>query len=266
MTDTVRVETDDRGVATVTINRPEKHNAFGMELIAELIETFTRLNNDGNVRVMVLTGGGKSFSAGADLNWMRSMAEFTEEENFADSVQLAELMSVLDGMRCPTIARVNGPVFGGGVGLVTCCDIAVSVDTAKFALTEVRLGLVPAVISPYVIDAIGERQARRYFLTGEAIEADKALAIGLVHEVVGGNKLDETVEATVRRLLKGGPKALIAAKELIAEHVGAGETARDRLKRKTSRIIAQLRVSAEGQEGLSSFLEKRKPKWVEDDK
>jgi len=263
MTEQVQVNIDERGVATVALNRPEKHNAFNQDVIKELTTTFSELNNDESVRVVVLTGEGKSFSAGADLNWMRSMAEYSEDENLEDSLRLAELMWVLDGLQKPTVARINGSVFGGGVGLVACCDIAVSVDSAKFALTEVRLGLVPAVISPFVIRAIGNRQARRFFMTGEAMDAPLAERIGLVHETVPADQLDEAVTVHVKRLLKGGPNALRASKELIDDIYGQGVSAREAAKMKTSRLIAQLRVSEEGQEGLSAFLEKRKPNWVE---
>ena len=264
MSEQVSVEQDERGVATITLNRPEKHNAFNEAVIRELTETLVEMNNDPKVRVVVLTGAGESFSAGADLNWMRSMAEYSEDENLEDSLRLAELMWTLDGLGKPSIARVNGSVFGGGVGLVSCCDIAVSVDSARFALTEVRLGLIPAVISPFVIRAIGARQARRYFLTGEAMEAEQARELGLVHETAAPDSLDEAVEAHLRRLLKGGPQALRASKELIDGIQGQGVSAQEAAKMKTSRMIAQIRVSEEGQEGLAAFLEKRKPKWVEE--
>ncbi|MEA5444817.1 enoyl-CoA hydratase/isomerase family protein [Gammaproteobacteria bacterium AB-CW1] len=262
MTEQVKVNIDAQGVATVTLNRPEKHNAFNQDVIQELTATFSKLNNDDSVRVVVLTGEGKSFSAGADLNWMRSMAEYSEDENLEDSLRLAELMWTLDGLQKPTVARINGSVFGGGVGLVACCDIAVSVAEAKFALTEVRLGLVPAVISPFVIRAIGTRQARRFFMTGEAMDAELAEKVNLVHEVVAADQLDEAVTVHVKRLLKGGPNALRASKELIDSIHGQGISAREAAKMKTSRLIAQLRVSEEGQEGLSAFLEKRAPNWV----
>jgi len=208
---------------------------------------------------VVLTGAGRTFSAGGDLNWMRSMAAFGEKENVEDALKLAELMEVLDGMGKPTIAKVNGPAYGGGVGLVACCDVAICTEAAKFALTEVRLGLIPAVISPYVIAAIGARQARRYFLTAEPIEAKLACQIGLVHEVVTPDILDETVNMIAASLLKGGPKALLAAKRFIAEQ-SAGD--RRALKKKTAQLIAELRVSKEGQEGLTAFLEKRNADWV----
>lgn len=262
MTDSVLLSTDSRGVATLTFNRAEKHNAFDDAMIAGLTAKLIQLNNDRNAHVVILTGAGKSFSAGADLNWMRSMAKFSEAENIEDALKLAELLDVLNTLRKPTIARVNGAVYGGGVGLVACCDIAVAAEKAKFALTEVRLGLVPSVISPYVIAAIGAHQARRYFLAADAISARKAGEIGLVHEVVADDKLDAAVSREVGLLLKAGPKALTACKELIAANAAASVSARRALKQKTAQLIAQLRVSDEGQEGLSAFLEKRPPKWV----
>jgi methylglutaconyl-CoA hydratase len=265
MTNSVLLTTDACGVATLTLNRPEKHNAFDDALIAELSQKLLQLNNDNHARVVILTGAGKSFSAGADLNWMRSMAKFSEAQNLEDALKLAELMDVLNTLRKPAIARINGAVYGGGVGLVACCDIAVAADTAKFALSEVRLGLVPSVISPYVIAAIGARQARRYFLTAEAIDAESARDIGLVHEVVPADKLDKAVARQADLLLKAGPKALTACKELVAANAAAAVSARRALKQKTAQLIAQLRVSEEGQEGLSAFLEKRNPDWIKRD-
>ena len=261
MTDSVLLQTDPRGVATLTLNRPEKHNAFDDAIIAELTQKLIQLNNDKKVRVVILTGAGKSFSAGADINWMRSMAGYSEAENIEDALKLAELLDVLNTLRKPSIARVNGPAFGGGVGLVACCDIAIASETARFALTEVRLGLVPAVISPYVVAAIGVRQARRCFLTADAIGALEAKHVGLVHAVVPHEKLDDAVADEAELLLKGSPEALAACKELIAGQSAAGVSARRSLKLRTAQLIAQLRVSEEGQEGLSAFLEKRPPKW-----
>ncbi|MDE2197105.1 MAG: enoyl-CoA hydratase/isomerase family protein [Gammaproteobacteria bacterium] len=261
MADSVLLQTDSRGVATLTINRPEKHNAFDDAIIAELTQKLIQLNNDKKVRVVILTGAGKSFSAGADISWMRSMAGYSEAENIEDALKLAELMDVLNTLRKPSIARVNGPAFGGGVGLVACCDVAIASEAARFALTEVRLGLVPAVISPYVIAAIGIRQARRCFLTADAIGALEARHAGLVHAVVPHEKLDDAVADEAELLLKGSPAALAACKELIAGQSAAGVSARRALKLKTAQLIAQLRVSEEGQEGLSAFLEKRPPKW-----
>jgi methylglutaconyl-CoA hydratase len=258
MSDTVLLHTDAHGVATLTINRAEKHNAFDDVIVAELTAKLKQADADDAVRVVVLTGAGRTFSAGGDLNWMRSMAKFGAQENMDDALKLAELMDLLDGIAKPTIAKVNGPAYGGGVGLIACCDIAICTDAAKFALTEVRLGLIPAVISPYVIAAIGERQARRFFLTAEAIEAKEAYHMGLIHEVVTPDILDETVNMLAANLLKGGPKALIAAKKLVAEQSMADRKA---LMKKTAKLIAELRTSDEGQEGLTAFLEKRNASW-----
>ncbi|HVA56179.1 MAG TPA: enoyl-CoA hydratase/isomerase family protein [Gammaproteobacteria bacterium] len=261
MIDNVLLQTDIRGVATLTLNRPEKHNAFDDAVIAELTDKLIKVNNDKKVRVVVLTGAGKSFSAGADVNWMRASAQFDEAHNIEDALKLAELMDTLNSLHRPSIARINGATYGGGVGLVACCDIAIASSAAIFSLSEVRLGLVPSVISPYVIAAIGARNARRYFLTADLISADQAREIGLIHEVVGAEQLDTAVEKEIGLLLKGGPRALAAAKELVAGQAALSTSARRNLHSKTVNIIAQLRVSEEGQEGLSAFLEKRPPKW-----
>jgi methylglutaconyl-CoA hydratase len=262
MTDNVLLSVDQRGVATITMNRHEVHNAFDAAIVGRLTELLVELKARKDVRVIVLTGEGKSFSAGADMNWMRSMATFTEEENVEDALHLADLMSLLNGMPVPTIARVNGHAFGGGVGLVACCDIVIASSDAKFCLSEVRLGLVPAVISPYVIAAIGERNARRFFLTAERMSAKLARRAGLVHEIAKDLKLDDAVEHQIGMLLKGGPEALRESKELVFTIAHRGESASEALKRRTAEIIAHIRVGAEGQEGLSAFLEKRAPAWL----
>lgn len=264
MNDNVLLAADDRGVATLMLNRPDKHNAFDDTMIAELTQKLAQLNSDKNVRVVILTGAGKSFSAGADLNWMRSMAHYGEEKNIEDALALAELMAVLDHLGKPTIARVNGAAFGGGVGLVACCDIAVGTPRAKMALTEVKLGLVPAVIAPYVIRTIGPRQARRYFQTAEVMAAETVRALGLLHEIVPPEDLDARIETIVAALLHAGPQALTAAKQLVVMTGAASAGQRETLKRETATLIARLRVSKEGQEGLSAFLEKRKPNWAND--
>jgi methylglutaconyl-CoA hydratase len=212
------------------------------------------------VRVVVLAAKGKSFSAGADLNWMKRVARYSEAENIRDAVALASLMRTLDAMTKPTIARVQGAAFGGGVGLVACCDIAVASAAATFSLSEVRLGLIPAVISPYVIAAIGSRNARRYFLTAERFNAHEALRIGLVHSVVQGSELDNAVDGILDELLRGGPKAISAAKDLIA-HV-AHRPIDQLLAEETATRIAQIRVSPEGQEGIAAFLDKRPASWT----
>jgi methylglutaconyl-CoA hydratase len=248
-----------RGVATVRMNRPDVHNAFDDVLIAELTAELRRLDQAPEVRVIVLAANGKSFSAGADLNWMKRMAHYSEAENLRDAVALAGLMRTLHGVHKPTVARVQGPAFGGGVGLVACCDIAVAATEALFSLSEVRLGMIPSVISPYVVAAIGERAAHRYFLTAERFGAEEAKRIGLLHEVVSADKLDESVASMAEHLLKGGPKALAAAKKLIADV--SRHPIDDALSEETARRIAAIRVGAEGREGIAAFLEKRKPDW-----
>ena len=249
-----------QGIATVRMNRPDVHNAFDDHLIAELTTELRRLDQAPEVRVVVLAASGKSFSAGADLNWMQRMAKYSEAENLRDAVAMAGLMRTLHGMHKPTIARVQGAAFGGGVGLVACCDIAVAAAEASFSLSEVRLGLIPSVISPYVIAAIGEREARRYFLTAERFGAEEARRIGLVHEVTTGDRLDEAVKNFADHLVKGGPNALAAAKKLIADV--ARRPLDDALMEETARRIASIRVSQEGREGLSAFLEKSPPAWT----
>ena len=201
----ILTEIREDGVATVTLNRAEVHNAFNDTVIADLTGVLRRLGDDDKVRAVVLRAEGKSFSAGADLGWMQRMAGYGHAENLADAGALAELMRVLNFLPKPTVARVQGAAFGGGVGLVACCDIAIASDAASFSLSEVRLGLIPAVISPYVVAAIGERAARRYFLTAERFDADEALRIGLVHQVVPADQLDSAVDTILTRLSEGGP-------------------------------------------------------------
>lgn len=264
MTETLKHSIDDRGVATVTMTRPDKHNAFNAELVTGLSDVLGELEENPGVRVIVLTGEGPSFSAGADLNWMRGMAEASESENRDDARRLSGMLKRLNFLTKPTVARVNGAAFGGGVGLVACCDVAVGAAGAKFGLTEVKLGLVPATIAPYVVRAIGERQARRLFLTAEIIGAEEAGRLGLLHDVVPAEELDEAVNRQVGFILKNGPAALAEAKYLVNLVAGRGEADQTALDRETSELIARLRVSDEGQEGLAAFLEKRKPSWVAD--
>jgi methylglutaconyl-CoA hydratase len=256
--DTLQTEIRD-GVATIRMNRPEVHNAFDDVLIAALTAELRRLDPLPQARVIVLAASGKSFSAGADLNWMRRMAKYSQEENLRDAMALAGLMRTLDSVKKPTVARVQGAAFGGGVGLVACCDIAIASTEAAFSLSEVRLGVIPSVISPYVIAAIGEREARRYFLTAERFDAVEARRIGLVHEVVDSGALDEAVAKIAGQLLKGGPQALAAAKKLIADV--SRRPMDDALSAETARRIAAIRVESEGQEGLAAFFEKRRPDW-----
>ena len=249
-------------LARLQLDRPELHNAFDAALISALTSALGQLADDAQVRVVVLEGSGRSFSAGADLNWMRGMASADEATNREDALALARLMRALDELPKPTIARVHGAALGGGVGLVACCDIAIGVPEAKFGLTEARLGLLPAVISPYVIAAIGSRQARRWFATGEVFDAQAAQRMGLLHEVVPAAELDDAVQRQVALLLKAGPVATAQAKTLVRSvqaHVD-----RDALDAATADLIAALRVSPEGQEGLAAFLDKRPPAWAMD--
>lgn len=259
----VHVSTDSRGVSTITLDRPDVHNAFDDRLIAELNALLERIDADDAVRAVVLTGAGKSFSAGADMNWMRSMAAYSRDENIADALRLAELLGRLNGLTKPTVARVNGHAFGGGVGLIACCDIVIASSDAKFALTEVRLGVLPAVISPYVIAAIGARQARRYFLTADRMDTATAERIGLIHRSVAPEILNEAIEEELRSLLAAGPQALSICKTLIETVADPAGTRGALLQRRTAEMIADRRASAEGQEGLSAFLEKRRAAWLD---
>lgn len=250
----------DGPVARLRMTRPQVHNAFDAELIADLTGALEQIAVDVDLRVLVLEAEGASFSAGADLNWMRGMATASEEANRIDSLALARLMRTLDELPKPTIARVQGAAFGGGVGLVACCDIAIAAEGARFGLTESKLGLLPAVISPYVIAAIGPRQARRYFATAETFDAAEALHIGLLHEVVHADALDAAVQAQVGLLLKAGPVASASAKQLVravCAHADGSLHDAD-----NAALIARLRVSPEGHEGLAAFLDKRTPTWV----
>ncbi len=252
---------DDR-VARVALNRPDVHNAFDDELIYELTDTLTKLDQDAAIRAVVLTGNGASFSAGADLNWMRRMASLSESDNRADSARLAALMRTLDNLSKPTVARVHGAAYGGGVGLVACCDIVVASDAAKFGLSEVKLGLVPAVISPYVIAAIGAREARRLFLTAETFDAVEARRIGLVHHVVPAASLDSCVDGVLGLLRIGAPTAQTEAKKLVARIAASSGLSAAAIDADNAALIARLRVSAEGQEGIGAFLSKRKAQWT----
>lgn len=252
-------EVGSDGVARVTLTRTDVHNAFNDQLIAELTRSLAGLESDSRVRIVVLAARGPSFSAGADLAWMQRMADYGEEENLRDAKALAALMRKLHELSKPTVALVQGPAYGGGVGLVACCDIALAAQSASFALSEVRLGLIPSVISPYVIAAMGERAARRYFLTGERFSAETAAALGLVQEAVPDSQLEAKAQRLVAELLKGGPQAQAACKSLIS--AVRNRPLNDELVTDTARRIAVLRGSPEGREGISAFLEKRKPRW-----
>jgi methylglutaconyl-CoA hydratase len=250
----------DGAVARLRLNRPQLHNAFDATVIAALTGALENVATDPHVRVVVIEGEGASFSAGADLNWMRGMAAAGEAENRDDALALARLMRRLDELPKPTIARVQGAAFGGGVGLVACCDIAIASANAKFGLTESKLGLLPAVISPYVVAAIGARESRRWFATAELFDAATAHRIGLLHEVVDDEQaLDAAVQRQIDLLLKAGPVAAAEAKQLVRTVAAHGD--RDRHDVDNAALIARLRVSPEGQEGIGAFLEKRKPAW-----
>lgn len=250
----------DGHVARVFFNRPDVHNAFDSTLIREVDDAVGRAARDESVRVVIVSGMGKSFCAGADLNWMREVVRFSFEQNLQESLEIAEVMHKIYTLPKPTIARVHGAAIGGGNGFLSACDIVVASEDAKFGLSEVKLGLVPAAISPYVILRIGEGRAREYFLTGERVSAQRAYEIGLVNRVVPADKLDETVNSIVSSLLSSGPKALASCKELIRS---AARMTLEEAKEYTARMIANLRVSQEGQEGMAAFLEKRKPKWLD---
>lgn len=261
MTEQVLLQTvDSRGVARLTMNRPELRNAFNEALIGAVCDAVGRLNAEPNVRAIVLTGAGAAFSAGADLNMMRRAAGYSAVENRDDARRLAHMLHAIYASPKPTIALVNGPAMGGGVGLVAACDIAIAGEDAFFALSEVRLGLVPAVISPFVVQAIGARQARRYFLTGERFDAETARRIGLVHMVAMKAQLEASLDGVIENLLACGPGAVAEAKDLIRAVKSRPIT--EAVMEDTAERIARLRASPEGKEGVSAFLEKRRPNWV----
>lgn len=257
----VLLDTTREGLAVVTLNRPEVHNAFNPDVIEALAEVFEDLRGADGVRAVMLAGEGKSFSAGADLDWMRAAADYTQSDNLEDAQGLADMLEALRLLPQPTIALVHGPAVAGGMGLVAACDIALATEGAVFGLSEVRLGLIPAVISPYVIEAIGPRAARRWFLTGERFDAREAHRLGLVHAVVPDrNALSALAEEIVAAILDGAPGAIRAAKALIDEVAFA---ALEDVKDETARLIAERRATAEAKEGLSAFLEKRKARWAQ---
>lgn len=256
----VEVATDERGVATVTMNRPDKHNAFNETLVADLREAFDRLARNPLVRVVLLTGAGKSFSAGADLNWMQEMANYSMEANLGDASRLADMLHALDTLPQPTVARVNGAAYGGAVGLIAACDIAVAADDATFGITEVRLGLIPSVISPYVLRAIGPRHAHRFGLTGARFGAEEARLVGLVHEITKPKRLDEAIGTVVKSLLAGAPGAQEELKKLFRDIWELDRTGAA-VRADTAERIARRRATEEAREGMAAFLEKRKPDW-----
>ena len=254
--ETIKVQT---GVVTrVTLNRPDIRNAFNDTMIRELREAFSAIEQDASARVVVLTGAGKAFCAGADLHWMRQVVEYTYEQNYEDSLNLAKLMRQIYDCPKPVVGRINGPAIGGGTGLVAVCDIPVASEDAVLSFSEVKIGLVPACISPYVLKRVGERYGREYFLTGERLTAQKALQCGLVNRVVPAQELDATVDGLVEHLISSGPAARATCKRMVRE---GGDMDLDTAGPATAEMIARLRMSEEGQEGMAAFLERRKPAW-----
>jgi len=257
------LQTLKNGVVTLTLNRPEVRNAFNDELIGLLTQAFRHWGEHSDVRCIVLAAEGTAFCAGADLNWMRRMADYSYAENLADAAQLAEMLQAIYACPKPTLARIQGDVYAGGMGLVAACDIAVSVDSAHYCLSEVKLGLVPATISPYVIRAMGARAAQRYFLTAERFDALQARRLGFVHEVTSAETLDVTVSGITDALCIAGPQAVKACKQLL--HDVAGRDISRELIAHTVKGIADIRSSAQGKEGVQAFLQKRKPSWLATD-
>ncbi|MBA4344217.1 MAG: enoyl-CoA hydratase [Methylibium sp.] len=259
MSSSLKIERDG-DVARVTLNRPDVRNAFNEALIAELTVAFADLGQDASLRAIVLAAEGKAFCAGADLNWMKAMAGYSWDENHADAAKLAEMLWTIYRCPLPVIARVQGDVYAGGVGLVSCADIVVAVDTAGFCLSEAKLGLLPATIGPYVVRALGEQASRRYFVTAERFSATEAHRLGLVQELATAETLDEKVAALTSALCANGPAAVKACKKLVQDLAHAPIT--PALRDDTARRIADIRASAEGREGVQSFLNKSKPSWL----
>ena len=253
------INSNNKGILTLTLNRPDFHNAFDEDTIALLTKELKKADTDPAVRIVILAANGKSFCAGADLHWMRKMTQYTYDENIADAKTLADLMKTLYELSKPTIALIQGAAYGGGVGLIACCDMAVATDTAVFCFSETKLGLVPAIISPYVIQATGIRTAQQYFLTADIFDAHEAHRIGLIHAIVNDAQLLETGHSIAEKLLKNGPQALTETKTLMREF--NKNITNEEMIKKTINCIANVRISAEGQEGLNAFLEKRKPSW-----
>lgn len=257
--DMVLLEVNEQGIATVTLNNPEKHNAFDDVIIKQLTDIFNEISERDDISIMILASNGKSFSAGADLAWMKRMAGYSYEDNLKDANALAQMLKALNFLPQTTIAKIQGAAFGGAVGLASCCDIVIASTKASFCLSEVKLGLIPATISPYVVDAIGLKASRRYFQTAERFFADKAQQLGLVDEMVAPEKLTAEVNSMVTKLLANGSQARRQAKKLSQDV--AFQTIDENLLRDTSERIAAIRVSTEGQEGLTAFFEKRAPNW-----
>jgi len=258
---TIKVDTNKQRVTTVTMTRPEVHNAFNAEMINELTTAFEALDKNKDTLIIVLQSEGESFSAGADINWMKSMVQATQAENQEDSLRLAALMRAINFCSKTVVAKVQGLALGGGVGLIACCDIVIANQEAKFGLTEAKLGLVPAVISPYVVDAISARHSRRYFQTAEIFSAQKAYEMGLVSEICPIEQLDELIARQIKFLLSTGPSAKLISKKLVHSVIARTIPQQKKLDQYTTQVIASVRVSPEGQLGLKAFLDKKKPKW-----
>ncbi len=257
---TLTYERRDR-IGRITFSRPEIHNAFDGRMIEELYELFERIKRDKKLRAVVLTGEGKSFCAGADLNWMRAVQSYSYEKNFSESLQLAEVLNMIYTCPKPVIGRINGAAIGGGTGFVAVCDIAIASSAAVFSFSEVKIGIVPACICPYVIKRVGEGRAREFFLTGERLSADRACQAGLVNGITEPDELDQAVEELLAQILSSGPEALACCKDLLAT---VSEMKMQDAKVHTAKVIAALRKSEEGQEGMDAFLNKRRPNWVQD--
>ncbi|MCB9061753.1 MAG: enoyl-CoA hydratase/isomerase family protein [Halobacteriovoraceae bacterium] len=254
------------GVVTISLNRPEIHNAFNSEMIGQLIKVFKDIETNKEVRAVVLTGNGKSFCAGADLNWMSEMIHFSQEENLIDSLKLANLFKQINHCPVPIIGKINGSALGGGVGLCAVCDYVVAIENASFGFTEVKLGLIPAVISPYVISKIGESNARNLFLSGKRFNTTLAKQIGLIHEVASSDTdLNNFVNEYIKEVLSSGPEAVKSAKSLIKSVINIRHDGEEALNQFTSEFIAKVRTRNEGQEGMKALLEKRRPNWRSSD-
>ena len=257
MTDTLITERDDRGIVRLTLNRPDKHNALNSELIGALMEYFEEFYEKPAARVLIITGAGKSFCSGVDLNEMLSMSKVSEDDNRQDAIRLASLMNTIYSLPVPTIARINGPAFGGGLGIIACCDFAIAAENAYFTFSELLLGLLPAIIAPYIINAIGVRTAKQFFLGASRISAKQAYYTGLVTQLADRESLDTAVMECTNSLLLSGPEAINECKRFIDHLVPIDSYTIQH----TADLIARLRVSPEGQEGISAFVEKRKPRW-----
>lgn len=255
-------EKNNQGVVTITINRPEIHNAFNDEMIEKMTHHFDELNKDDSIRLVVLTGAGKSFCAGADLNWMKKMKDYTPAENYEDSLALSGLFQSINRFKAPVIGKVNGAALGGGAGLVSVCDFVIASETAKFGFSEVRLGLVPAVISPFVMAKIGESHARAWFLSGERFDARLAKEMGLVHKVAAANDFESECQSSIEQFLLAAPGAQRSAKELVRNVLHLSLQGKEKVTDHTCKTISQIRIGKEGQEGMAALLEKRKPSWL----